>query len=144
MFFTGWFIIDPIISAIIGVIIVLAAWRILKEGLSVLLEATPSQVDITEMINTLNQTDGVNDVHDVHVWSISQEVHAMSCHVLIDDIPISQAASIRQKIEDMLRQRFDIEHSVLQMECQDCGCDGVFCKLSFESSEEETEKALGN
>lgn len=141
MLLTGWFLVDPIISALIGFIIVLAAWRILKEGLSVLLEATPQQVDITEMVSTLNQISGVKDVHDVHVWSISPEMHAMSCHVLIDDIPISQAASIRQQIEDVLRQKFDIKHSALQMECQNCGCEGIFCKLSFESAPENTEKA---
>ncbi len=138
---SGRFWIDPIISLLIGLIIVVSAWRILKEGLSVLLEATPSQVDVTEMVTTLNQISGVKDVHDVHVWSISPEMHAMSCHVLIDDIPISQAAVIRQEMEDVLRQRFDIKHSALQMECQDCGYDGIFCKLTFESSEAETERA---
>lgn len=144
MLLTGWFVVDPIISVFIGLIIVFSAWRILKEGLSVLLEATPQQVDVTEMVNTLNRMDGVKDVHDVHVWSISAEVHAMSCHVLIDDIPISQAAGIREEIEGVLRQKFDIEHSAIQMECYDCGCEGVFCKLSFGSEPEEIEKAHGH
>ena len=84
---------------------------------------------------------GVKDVHDIHVWSISLEVHAMSGHVLIDDVLISQVAGIRQEIEDVLRQQFDIEHTALQMECQDCGCDGIFCTLTFGSEVAETKES---
>jgi cobalt-zinc-cadmium efflux system protein len=137
---SGWFLVDPIISIFIGFIIILAAWGILKEGLRVLLEATPKQVNIAEMVDTLNRMPGVKDVHDIHVWSISAEVNAMSCHVLIDDLPTSQAAGIRQKIEEVLRQQFYIEHTALQMECQQCSSNDLFCKLTFGSEAEETKK----
>ena len=140
---TGWFLVDPIISVFIGCIIALAAWRILKEGLRVLLEATPHQVDVTRMVNTLNQVFGVKGVHDVHVWSISPEMHAMSCHVLIDDLPISRAAEIRRKTEEVLRQRFHIEHSVLQMECQECSANDIFCKLTLGPGEQENKEPQG-
>ena len=135
---TGQFLVDPIISVFIGCIIALAAWRILKEGLRVLLEATPHQVDVTNMINTLNQMSGIKGVHDIHVWSISPEIHAMSCHVLIDDLPTSQAADIRKKIEEVLRQQFHIEHTALQMECQECDANDILCKLTLGPDEEET------
>ena len=138
--FTGWFLVDPIISVLIGFIIILAAWRILKEGLRVLLEATPQQVDVTNMINALTRIHGVKGIHDVHVWSISPEIHAMSCHVLIDDLLTSQAADIRQKIEGVLQQRFHIEHTALQMECQECKANDIFCKLTFGPEAEETEE----
>jgi cobalt-zinc-cadmium efflux system protein len=139
--FTDWFVVDPIISVFIGCIIALAAWRILKESLRVLLEATPHQIDITNMINTLNQLPGVKDVHDVHVWSISPEIHAMSCHVLTDDLLTSQASKIRERMEEVLRQRFHIEHTVLQMECQECSANDIFCKLTLgPGSEEKPEK----
>jgi len=140
MLLTGWFWVDPIISVFIGLIITLAAWRILKEGLGVLLEATPKQVNITEMVNALNRMHEVKDVHDIHVWSISPELHAMSCHVLIDDLPTSQAADIRQKIEAVLRQQFHIEHTELQMECQQCSSNDIFCTLTFGPEGEETKK----
>ncbi len=140
MLLTGWFLVDPIISALIGFIIIVAAWRILKEGLSVLLEATPPQVDIKEMLNTLNRIPEVKDVHDIHVWSISPELHAMSCHVLIDDLSTSQATGIRQKIEDVLRQQFHIGHTALQMECQQCDLNDILCRLTFESETEETKE----
>jgi len=137
MLFTGWFWADPIISVLIGFIIVLAAWRILKEGLRVLLEATPQHLDTTEMINALNRLPGVKDVHDVHVWSISPELHAMSCHVLIDDLPTSQVADIRERIEDVLRQQFHIKHTTLQTECQQCSPNDVFCNLTFGPNDKE-------
>jgi cobalt-zinc-cadmium efflux system protein len=133
--FTRWFLVDPIISVLIGFVIILAAWRILREGLRVLLEAAPGHVNITEMVNALNQVSEVKDVHDVHVWSISPELHAMSCHVLIDDLSTTQAASIRQKIEDLLRERFQINHSTLQMECQQCASNDLLCTLTYGQSD---------
>lgn len=139
MLLTGWFWLDPIISVLIGLIITVAAWRILREGLRVLLEATPRHLDITGMLNTLSQIPGVKDIHDVHVWSISPELDAMSCHVLIDDLSTSQAAGIREKIEDVLRRQFRIKHTTLQMECQLCSPNDVFCNLTFESGDEEGE-----
>lgn len=135
--FTGWFLVDPIISVLIGFIITLAAWRILKEGLRVLLEATPQQVDVTRMVDALKKIRGVKGVHDVHVWSISPELHAMSCHVLIDDLPLSQATEIRKQVEEVLQRQFDIEHSALQMECQECGTNDLFCSLIPAPHEDE-------
>ena len=127
---TGWFLVDPIISVLIGFIIILAAWRILKEGLRVLLEAAPQQVDVTRMVDTLKKIPGIKGVHDVHVWSVSPELHAMSCHVLTDDLRMSQATEIRKEVEKVLRRQFDIGHSALQMECQECGTNDLFCSLT--------------
>jgi cobalt-zinc-cadmium efflux system protein len=69
--------VDPLVSVLIAVIIALSAWRIMKEGFKVLLEATPHQVDVTRMVDALRKIRGAKDVHDVHVWSISPELHAM-------------------------------------------------------------------
>jgi cobalt-zinc-cadmium efflux system protein len=142
--FTGWLVVDPIISIFIGCIIALAAWRILKESLRVLLEATPRQINVTTMINTINRLPRVKDIHDVHVWSISPEIHAMSCHVLTDDLLTSQAGEIRKKIEEVLRQRFHIEHTVVQMECQECSTNDLFCKLTLgPGHQDKSEKPPG-
>ena len=137
---TGWFIVDPIISVLIGFIITFAAWRILREGLKVVLEAVPHQIDVNRMARDLKKIPGVKGVHDVHVWSISPELHAMSCHVLVDDMQMSQAAEIRQQVEKILRQRFDIEHSALQMECHECGTNDLFCSLTPVLRDEDHEK----
>jgi len=144
MLFTGWFLVDPIISVLIGFVIILAAWRILREGFRVLLEAAPGHVDITEMVKALNRLPGVKDVHDVHVWSISPELHAMSCHVLIDDLSTTQAAGIRQKIEDVLRERFHIRHTTLQMECQQCDANDILCTLTYGQGHKADNDRTGN
>ncbi len=126
---TGLHVVDPIIGAAIGLIIVAAAWGIFKDGLRVLLEAVPSHVHVDEMVKSLHTVAGVKDVHDVHVWSITPEIHAMSAHVLIDDQAVSDAAKIRENIEKSLRERFHIDHSTLQMECQTCEAGGLLCSL---------------
>jgi len=126
---TGWYLADPIISVFIGIIIVAAAWRIMRDGMRVLLEATPPHVDTSEMVQALLRVPGVKDVHDVHVWSISPELHAMSAHVFIDDLSTSEAASIREKVENLLHRQFDIGHVTLQMECERCDVEDVFCTL---------------
>lgn len=139
MLLTGWFWVDPIVSVLISVIIFVAAWQILRDGLRVLLEATPSGVDINKMLASLERIPGVKDVHDVHVWSISPGLHAMSSHVLIDDLSTSQAANIREQIEDMLQGQFNIKHTTLQMECQQCDPNDVLCTLTSGSHDKKDE-----
>jgi len=134
---TGWLWVDPLISVLISLVIGLAAWSILREGLRVLLEASPRNVDTDEMIKALRQVPGVKDIHDVHVWAISPQLNAMSSHVLIDDLLVSQAADIRKKLEDILRQRFSIRHTMIQMECQQCNPDDLFCNLNSEQVDKE-------
>ena len=128
---TGFLVADVIVSVVIGLIILLAAWQIFREGLHVLLEATPKQIDIGKLVASLKQVPGVKGVHDVHVWSISPEIHAMSCHVLIDDCPTSEASRIRQQIEDLLLKQYGVNHTTLQMECQQCRAGDFFCQLTL-------------
>jgi cobalt-zinc-cadmium efflux system protein len=96
----------------------------------VILEATPKDVDVMAMINSLKQIPGVKDVHDIHVWSISPELRAMNGHILIEDISISQAADIRARAEKVVREQFHVNHTTLQMECQKCNSNALFCKLN--------------
>jgi cobalt-zinc-cadmium efflux system protein len=137
MLVSEWYWVDPVISVLISLIIVTAAWRILKEASRVLLEASPRHLDVKHMVDALNRTPGVKDVHDVHVWSITPELHSMSCHVLIDDVHVSQASAIRERIEEVLRREFDIKHTTLQMECQQCDTNDVFCSLTFRPGDED-------
>jgi cobalt-zinc-cadmium efflux system protein len=134
---TGQFWVDPLVSVLISLIILFAAWSIFREGFRVILEATPKDVDILSMINTLKQIPGVRDVHDVHVWSISPELRAMNGHVLIEDISTSEAADIRSKIEKVVREQYHVEHTTLQMECQKCDSNELFCKLNESSPGED-------
>jgi cobalt-zinc-cadmium efflux system protein len=130
IFFTGLFWIDPLLSVLISLIILYAACNIFKEGFRVLLEATPRDVDVPDLINGLKQIPGVKDVHHIHVWSISPELHALNGHILIEDTSVSQAEDIRVKIEKLVREQYHIEHTTLQMECQPCDCGGLFYDLN--------------
>jgi cobalt-zinc-cadmium efflux system protein len=131
---TGLYWVDPLVSILISLIIGFAAYSILKEGLRVLMEASPSNIDIEEMVKTLRGVPGVKDIHDVHVWAISPQLNAMSSHVLVDDLLVSQAAEIRRELEDVLKNRFSIQHTMLQMECQQCNPSDTFCTLDSQSN----------
>ena len=137
---TGISLADPIISIFIGIIIILAAWSIFRDGLRVILEATPKGIDVKKMIESLNKITGVKDVHDVHVWSITPEMHSMSCHVLIDDLATSEATKIREKIKEVLNRQFNIEHATLQMECEQCDVNDILCQLTICREKDKVEK----
>ncbi len=136
---TGLFVVDPIISIAIALIIIPAALSILRDGLRVILEASPRQIDVPKMIDALNRIPGVKEVHDIHVWSITPQLHAMSCHVLINDLATSKAANIRDRIKEVLSQQFNIEHTTLQMECDQCRANDIFCQLTL--AKEDGKKA---
>lgn len=128
--FTGQFWVDPLVSVLISLVILFAAWSIFREGFRVILEATPRDVDIMAMISALKQIPGVKDVHDVHVWSISPELRAMNGHITIDDTSLSQSALIRTEIEKVVREQYHVEHTTIQMECRICASNETFCKLN--------------
>jgi cobalt-zinc-cadmium efflux system protein len=130
IFLTGQYWVDPLVSVLIGLIIVFAAWSILKEGFRVILEATPKDIDVIVMIDDLKKVPGVKDVHDVHIWSITPGINALSGHVLVEDMPISQSAELRANIEKIAREKFHIEHINLQMESEKCDSKEIFCCLN--------------
>ncbi len=138
---TGQYWVDPLVSVLISLIILSSAWGILREGFRVLLEATPRDVNVLEMIDTLKQISGIRDVHDVHVWAISPELRAMNGHVLIDDVSTSRAAEIREKIEEVVREKYHVGHTTLQMECNTCNNANTFCNLNQCEIHDEHEKS---
>jgi cobalt-zinc-cadmium efflux system protein len=128
--FTGLNWIDAAVSILISVIILASAWGILKEGLRILLEGVPHHLDIGEIADTLKNLPDVRDVHDLHVWSISSNLHALSCHVTVDDVSLSQTEEIRRRIEDVARDKYGINHTTIQAECRTCGNGDLFCQLT--------------
>lgn len=126
---TGRFWVDPAVSVVVGVIIVAGAWRLLREGVGVLLEAAPAHVNTEEIARTLSQVAGVNGVHDLHVWSIGPGFHALSCHVWVDDQSLSRGGTILDNIREVLAERYHINHTTLQLECLNCPGEGIFCSL---------------
>jgi cobalt-zinc-cadmium efflux system protein len=137
IFLTGQYWVDPLVSVIISLIILGSAWSILREGLRVILEATPKDVDVRAMITTIKQIEGVEDVHDVHVWSISSDLRAMNGHILIDDISTSKAALIREEIEQVVLEKYQISHTTLQLESTACNSSDSFCDLNHRDEDQK-------
>ena len=127
---TGWMILDPLVSVFIGLLIVWNAWLIIRESVEILLEGTPRDIDIEVMVKDIQRVPGVRGVHDLHVWSITQSMRALSAHVLVDDEPLSTGAEIQRQINGVLQQHYNIAHATLQLECIGCEPDSLYCELN--------------
>jgi cobalt-zinc-cadmium efflux system protein len=133
---TGLNVIDPIVSLAISAIIVVAAWDIFRDGLRVLLEAAPSHIETAELKASIESLPGVQGVHDVHLWSITPELSAMSTHVLVEGKAVGRLDAVRQSIEAVLMQKYGITHTTIQMECRGCGEGNAQCQLCVKPEEE--------
>jgi cobalt-zinc-cadmium efflux system protein len=117
---TGRYWIDPVLSVAIGVLILWSGWGIVRETLNILLEGTPRGIKLEQVEAAMRQIDGVNDVHDLHVWNIGSETRALSCHISIADIPPSVSERILRDVKECLRHEFHISHTTIQFENVDC------------------------
>jgi cobalt-zinc-cadmium efflux system protein len=117
---TGNFWIDSALSLGIGVLILWSGFGIVRETLNILLEGTPRGVKLELVESTIRSIDGVNDVHDLHCWSIGSETRALSCHIAIADIPPSASERILRDVKDRLHQHFRIDHTTIQFEHVEC------------------------
>jgi cobalt-zinc-cadmium efflux system protein len=114
--FTGRTWVDPALSLGIAALILWSSLAIVRETLNILLEGTPRGISLEEIRTTLTAIAGVEDVHDLHVWSLGSNTHALSSHVTIADIPPSESTRILTDINFVLRERFRIHHTTLQFE----------------------------
>ena len=117
---TGRYWIDPVLSVAIGVLILWSGFGIVRETLNILLEGTPRGVKLEQVEAAMRRIDGVNDVHDLHVWNIGSETRALSCHISIADIPPSVSERILRDLKECLRHDFQIAHTTIQFENVDC------------------------
>src|SRR5262249_45600019 len=118
--FTGWNWLDPLVSVLIGFLILWDAWGILGQTIRILLESTPDNIDMKDMVNDLLKIKGVRGVHDLHVWSISQDLRALSAHIMTEDIPISAGTEIQRGVNEILFHKYNIQHATLQLESEGC------------------------
>jgi cobalt-zinc-cadmium efflux system protein len=130
IYFTDANWLDPFVSVLIGFLILYNAWGILRDATDILLEATPRDVDIRTMVNDIIQIEGVLGVHDLHVWSLTQNLRTMSAHILTDDLPISAGLNIQRRINEIVFHRYNIAHATLQLECIDCLPNALYCDLN--------------
>jgi cobalt-zinc-cadmium efflux system protein len=129
IFFTQWNWLDPLVSVLIGVFILYNAWGILRQTIHILLESSPENIDVSKMVTDIRAVDGVRDVHDLHVWSISEDLRMLSAHIVIDDLPISMCMSIQKNINEVLAHEYKIQHATLQMECEGCAHGLLYCEI---------------
>jgi cobalt-zinc-cadmium efflux system protein len=120
IYFTGWVILDPIISIVIGCTIFWGAWRILRESTHILLEGTPRGLDTSQVLETIRGVEGVNDVHHFNLWSICSHILALSAHIDIQPEFKEQQAGVLRNIEELLFDKHHISHTTLQVECTRC------------------------
>jgi cobalt-zinc-cadmium efflux system protein len=114
--FTGWYVIDPILSVLIALLIASGAWRIVRQTVGVLMEGTPKGIDLTNVIQEIKAVSGIQDVHDVHAWSITSGKNALSCHVVLDgDLSIRDSQKILRELEHRM-VHLGIGHVTVQAE----------------------------
>ena len=128
--FTNWNWLDPFVSVLIGAFILWNAWGILRQSIHILLESTPESIDMDSMVTDLLKVDGVRGVHDLHVWSINESLQALSAHIITNDIQISAGTSIQRDLNEILTQKYNIRHATLQLECEGCHGNILFCNIS--------------
>jgi cobalt-zinc-cadmium efflux system protein len=120
MLATGWYYADPIFSVLIGVFILPRTWRLLKQAVNVLLEGTPAHINLASLEKAMLEVRGVAGIHDLHVWTITSGMEAISAHVVLsDDNEPQTAPTVLEAVSALLKKEFGIDHSTIQIEHSD-------------------------
>ena len=127
--YTGWVRVDPILSILIALLIVWTAWDIIRESLNILLEGLPRGIHLADVARSMGEVKGVLGVHDLHIWSLGSSTHALSCHVLIEDVPPSESDTVLRSLNALLEGRFGITHSTVQFEHVRCAISENGCAI---------------
>jgi cobalt-zinc-cadmium efflux system protein len=115
---TDW--VDPVISLFIGALISFGAWQIVRDTVTILMEGTPRGIDLDKVEAAMLEVPGVEDVHDLHVWSLSDGFRLLSAHVTAPDQSLSDASNLLTDVKIVLHRRFHIDHATIEVECVDC------------------------
>jgi cobalt-zinc-cadmium efflux system protein len=122
---TGWAWADPVMSVLIGIIILISSWRVLKSSLHIFMEGVPEGISVDKVARAMSEVEGVNEVHDLHVWSLCSGHVSLSAHVVTDDNCMDENASLMTFLKQRL-SAFGIEHTTIQFECDTCGQGRVY------------------
>lgn len=120
VYYTGWLLIDPILSILIGIMIMISSIRILRESVLILMEGVPAHISFQEVAEKMRRIDTVTDIHDLHIWTLSSGTIALSAHINIQDLNTWQATL--EKLKTTLEQNFAINHVTLQPEPETIDC----------------------
>ncbi len=115
---TGWLWMDPLLSVFIAALIVRWSWSLLRDSVSILMESTPKGMDLQQVLSSLqSMSDDIQSVHDLHVWEITSNMHALTVHITVSaDLTVAECDAIRVRAQDMLQSTFHISHAILQFE----------------------------
>lgn len=127
----AWTWLDPVIAALIAVLIGFGAWQILRDSAGVLMEGVPANIDMERLVRGILSVPGVDGVHDLHVWSIASGLPMLTCHVLLRELDVVSSAAVMNGVRDVLTEQFGITHSTLQPEWELCGPDNLYCTLDL-------------
>ena len=131
IYYTSWFIVDPILSCAIGLVVLIGAVRVTKEAVHILLEGSPKHADAHKVAACISAIDSVKDVHDMHIWSLCSNYLALSTHVSIAEDASKSPHDLRQEINDKLQVQFGIFHTTIQIEQPGCPHEGnLLCNAS--------------
>ncbi len=135
---TGNTVWDPAISIFIGLMILWSSWGVLRETINLLLEGTPLGIEPDDVTRSLSAVTGVFGVHHLHIWALGPSRPALSCHVMVGDVPVKSTAKLLDELNAMLAARYKIAHTTIQFEFANCADDDLFCvpytEVSTESS----------
>ena len=125
--FKPWFWLDPVFSLLIVGMILFSGWELLKDSILILMNATPSGINLHDIQKSLEAIDGVKEIHDLHVWNPSAENIALAVHITVPDQMLSQVDDLAEKVRSILFQEFKIDHPILQFESNSCDNAKLLC-----------------
>lgn len=125
--FTGMQQWDAAVSILIGVLILWSSWDILRETVNLLLEGTPRGIDPDDVSRSLAAIDGVQGVHHLHIWALGPSLPALSCHLMVGDVPVKSTGTLLDRVTQMLEHKYRIAHSTIQFEFATCAADDPYC-----------------
>jgi len=134
LLYRPWYWLDPALSVLIAAFIIKNCWSILKEATCILMNATPTGLDLVKIKRFLEGIPGVKNVHYLHAWNLCSSSVAFSCHVVVPDQNLSRIDALSDKLRNNLMEQFGIDHPVLQFETGKCGDGDLFCGLSCGNS----------
>lgn len=114
MLLTGWYRVDPLISAAIGLFILPRTWGLLNQSIHVLMEGSPPGIDLEEVIRAMQAVEGVRGVHDIHIWTITSGFEALTGHVVVEGL--AERPAVLRRLQEILAERFGVRHVTLQIE----------------------------
>ena len=139
IYYTGWLIIDPVMSLMVAIVILIGTWALLRESLNLAMDAVPKEIDLTEVRGFLEDLPEVREVHDLHVWPLSTTETALSVHlVLTPEADAEEGIELAVRLQDLLHDRFEIAHATVQVE-RDSAAE---CRLRPEDSPDANESRV--